>query len=148
VVLEVAIPAGLVGASPSSPCDPRDGWTVGGTPARPLYLYRNFSGFLDASCSSSAQGLSFVKLKDLGADLSVLVKLEGAGFALALPPTRLQATFGLAAPSSPGVATAAAEAGACGEATWDPIATAAPPPFCKLAPPSGPTARIRCRTPR
>lgn len=145
-VVNVAVPPGLAG---SGPCDPRDGWTVGGSSARPLFLYRNFSGFLDAGCTVSAQGLSSVKLKDLGETVAVLVKLDGTGVALALPPTRLQAMVALAAPPTSGGASAAAEAGACAEATWDPVATAAPLPFCKLVPASsGQISRVRCRTSR
>jgi hypothetical protein len=146
-LLDVPIPAGLVGASPSTPCDPRDGWTVGGSAARPVYLYRNFSGFLDATCSVPAAGVAQVKLKATGGDVSVQVRLEDGSLALGLPPARLQATVGLAAPPAAGTASPAAEAGACGEAVWEPVAAAPPPPFCKSSPVAGAVKRLRCRTP-
>jgi hypothetical protein len=145
-LLDIDIPAGLVGASPSTPCDARDGWKVSGA----VSLYRNFSGFLDAACTVPASGISQVKIIDQTAAASPRVRFQvrvrGATFAVQSPATRMEASLALAERPSPGVASVQAEEGACGDHVWDPVTFSKPLPFCKAAPASGPPVRLLCRT--
>jgi hypothetical protein len=150
-LLDVSVPAGLVGAHPSTPCDARDGWTVKGAPSNQTFTYKNFSGFLDASCSAPAEGLSLLVVKDRRAtkkaDVQLTVAGKNATLAPALPPSRLQAILALAAQPAPGTASPEAIAGECAELTVDPFTQVPPAPFCTLVPPGGATRNMLCRGP-
>lgn len=147
VLFDVDVPAGLVGASPSSACDPRDGWTAAGT----AFQYRNFSGFLDAACSVGAAGLAQVKIVDQTSAASprvrFQVRVDAATFSLDVPPAVLESSVSLSARPSPGAAGTAAEAGACGDHAWNPVTTTKPLPYCKASPSAAAPARLLCRTP-
>jgi len=149
-LLDVDIPAGLVGASPSTPCDARDGWTVSGSNSAPNFRYRNYSGFLDAGCSVSSSGIAQLKILDKTQASSPRVRFQlktaASTIDVALPPLSLEASLALSARPAPGVASSAAEQGACGDHAWNPLTLVKPLPFCRFTPsPVAPT-RLRCRT--
>jgi len=151
VLFDVDLPGGLVGASPSTPCDARDGWKVSGSATKGVYLYRNDSGFLDAACSVPAGGVRQIKIIDSTASSAAVVrfvlKASGAQIPLQTPPVRLEAAIALAARPMPGEASAQAQAGACGDYAWDPVALSGKAPSCKLTPsPMAPT-KMKCGTP-
>ncbi len=150
-LLDVSVPGGLVGAHPSTPCDVRDGWSVRGSASRPLFVYRNFSGFVDAACSTPAQGLQRIVVKDRRAtprgDVAFVVKGRDGAYTPVTPPSNVQAVLVLAARPAPGTASPEAIAGACGEYRWtDPISPGPALPSCREAPPSGPT-QVVCKGP-
>lgn len=150
-IFDANVPAGLVGASPSTPCDSRDGWRVLGSSAKRTYLYRNYSGFLDAGCSQSAGGLFQIKLTDALAtpkpSVRLLAKTKGSTLEVAVPPALIEASIAHGVEASPGMAGAGALAGDCGDYAWNPVSLAKPAPYCKLTPsPTAPT-KVQCATP-
>ena len=150
-VFEADVPGGLVGAHPSTPCDPRDGWSQAGSSTKATYLYRNYSGFLDAACSVSAAGISQIKVTDLtqvaAARVRVQVKASRTTIEVDAPLLSFEAAVAFAARAMPGEASAEAQAGGCGDYSWDPVTFSSPAPYCKLTPsPSAPT-KMQCKTP-
>jgi hypothetical protein len=135
-IFDVSVPGGLVGTG----CGPKDGWKVTGTPAQPVWKYRNVSGALPPACNGgSARGLSSIFFKDVRASKSAIqfkVKGKGVVFSHAFddPLTRIQASLALGAQPSPGVASPQAIEGECAETliTGAPIPSTAPKPFCKV----------------
>ncbi|MFN2427053.1 MAG: hypothetical protein ABR587_11480, partial [Candidatus Binatia bacterium] len=150
VLLDVDLPAGLVGASPSTPCDARDGWSTSGSASAPKHMYRNYSGFLDAACTVSAAGITQVKLTDSMAASSPKVKFgvkaKTATFDVTLPPVSLESSLAFSARPAPGVASAAAQQGACGDHTWNPVSLVKPAPYCRFTPSPSAATRVLCRT--
>jgi len=146
-VVNVSIPGGSVGAHPSTPCAAGDGWKVSGS----SYTYRNVSGFIDASCSVSAQGIEKIMIKDRRSSSgNVQLKLSGkrGTYAIVTPPTALHVSLALAAQPSPGDASAEAMAGQCTESRWTaPIASRPPAPYCKTTPVGGPLRKLMCKGP-
>lgn len=150
VLLDLDLPAGLVGAHPSTPCDARDGWKLGGSPAAPTWLYRNYSGFLDGACSVSAAGISKVKVGDAMSSSSPRVRFQlkarGSTLDVATPPASLESVVGLSARDAPPAASDAAVQGACGEQRWDPISPEKPLPYCKMSPSEAAPTKLQCRS--
>jgi len=146
-VLDVDIPAGLIGASPSTPCNSRDGWKVSGS----TYTYANRSGFLDAGCSVGSQGIVKMLIKDRRAtrgDVQFKITGKGGSYAPVTPPVSMQATMALAAQPMPGSASPEAIAGQCGEFRWAaPISFTRPAPYCSFSPASGTTRKLACVSP-
>lgn len=149
-LVDVDLPAGLVGANPSTPCDADDGWTVKGSPTKPKYLYRNRSGFLDGACSVSSAGVEQVTILDLTQTDSprVRYRIKGAGMTVdvTVPIVSIEAAIGLEARSAPPAASGAAQAGACGDASWSPVSFTKPAPYCKASPSADAPAKLQCAT--
>ncbi len=149
-LVDVDLPAGLVGASPSTPCSVDDGWTVKGSPTKRKFLYRNRSGFLDGACSVPSAGVSQVTILDLTQTDSARVRyrVKGSGMTVNLTPpvASIEAAVGLEARSAPPAASDAAEAGACGDASWDPVSFTKPAPYCKASPSADAPAKLQCAT--
>ncbi len=148
-ILETDIPGGLVGAHPSTPCDPRDGWTVSGSSSSPSYAYRNYSGYVDAACSTPTD-VTQIKLSDQTAADTPRVRMKvtarDATLAVTAPLVSLESSLALSARPSPGVASDAAGNGGCGDFRWDPVATERPEPYCKLSPSPSAFTKLQCRT--
>lgn len=75
------------------------------------------------------------------------VRASGSTFAVQEPVQSLEASVALSARPSPGVASAAAQQGACGDQAWDPVTFGKPLPACKAAPATGASTKLLCRTP-
>ena len=131
-LFDLSIPSG-------AGCNLTDGWFINNAGTAPTWRYRNRSGALPPGCApGSALGIESVQIKDRRARakdaLQFKVKARNAALQrlLELPLTRLRISLALAAEPSPGIPSAQAKAGQCGEAlfTGNPIASKGKP-SCK-----------------
>ncbi len=146
VVYDVNVPAGPL-------CSSRGGWTVK-SGAKPVWKYRNRSGAVGPLCAEgSAKGLATVVVKDLRATsknafrYTVKVKKTVLAGTAAAPLTEVSLAFVMSAQAELGIPSAAAAAGHCAVdlTTGDPIAGAAPKPFCSVKTAGAALSAIFCK---
>ncbi len=152
-LVDVSLPAGVVGASA---CDPRDGWTMTVSGSGVItWKYKNFSGAIDSpACTpGSARGVYTAIVRDKTVTPTVayqyIVKSKNDAswpYVPTVPPTLVQFDVALGAQPAPGTASPQAIAGQCAESVFagTPIPAAPPKPFCRIAPTTGPLRTLRC----
>ena len=146
-IYDVSLPGGSTG------CAPADGWVTLGIGFKKVWIYTNESGALPPACTpGSARGITMVQIKDkrIRPTGGLQLKLKGKAGSMLSDPTvplqRIQVSIGLAAQTTPGLATAQAKAGQCLEAlfTGNPIPTDTKP-FCRAKVKQGTLDGVSCK---
>jgi hypothetical protein len=168
ILYELSIPGGIrTPRHPNGLCDPRgrDGWHKTGQSRRTVWRYTNVSGKIPlpgdtpGTCTGSARGIRQLVVKDLTRTgrraFQYLVISRNATFlhTPAFPITTMQAELIMAAPPSPGAASAAADVGQCVKSVFSgsPVpqvprdASRQKQAFCRRFPARGTVRSIDCR---
>ena len=155
-IYDISIPGGLTG---SSPCDPRDGWTMRVSGTKTKWTYLNKSNGLPnggGGCTAgAAAGITKIIVYDQTTTsrqaFQFQVMVRNASFTTipALPLSRLQLDLTLAEDDGSGVASEQAQAGQCAEFLIEgsPVSSQSPKPYCKTSLSDAQLARVTCSGP-